>query len=94
MPLQVPRVAGNIHFAPGKSFQYANVHVHDLMSFALQTFNVTHTINSFSFGHRVDVGAASCALVAGGGTQAVQAYAHACFTPFLVSTHTTATRCV
>lgn len=52
--VEVPRVAGNIHFAPGKSFQYANVHVHDLMSFALQTFNVTHTINSFSFGHRVD----------------------------------------
>jgi hypothetical protein len=31
------------------------MHVHDLMAFALQTFNVTHTINSFSFGERVEV---------------------------------------
>lgn len=52
--VEVPRVAGNIHFAPGRSFQHANMHVHDLMAFALQTFNVTHTINSFSFGTRVD----------------------------------------
>jgi len=47
--VEVPRVAGNIHFAPGRSFQSSDMHVHDLMAFTLQTFNVTHTINAFSF---------------------------------------------
>ncbi|KAL5982156.1 hypothetical protein ACLOJK_016225 [Asimina triloba] len=28
--LEVRKVAGNFHFAPGKSFQQSNVHVHDL----------------------------------------------------------------
>lgn len=38
--LQVNKVAGNFHFAPGKSFQQAHMHVHDLMPFASQKFNV------------------------------------------------------
>lgn len=29
--LEVNKVAGNFHFAPGKSFQQGNMHVHDLM---------------------------------------------------------------
>eukprot|EP00897_Mesotaenium_endlicherianum_P006719 jgi/Mesen1/6075/ME000031S05341 len=37
--LEVNKVAGNFHFAPGKSFQQANMHVHDLMPFADKNFN-------------------------------------------------------
>nr|XP_019806346.2 endoplasmic reticulum-Golgi intermediate compartment protein 3 isoform X6 [Tursiops truncatus] len=33
--LEVNKVAGNFHFAPGKSFQQSHVHVHDLQSFGL-----------------------------------------------------------
>lgn len=47
--VEVPRVAGNIHFAPGKSFQSADMHVHDLMSYTFQVFNTSHRINAFSF---------------------------------------------
>jgi len=48
--VEVNKVAGNFHFAPGKSFQQAHMHVHDLMNFNVNAFNVSHTINSMSFG--------------------------------------------
>ncbi|XP_041360942.1 endoplasmic reticulum-Golgi intermediate compartment protein 3-like [Gigantopelta aegis] len=48
--LEVNKVAGNFHFAPGKSFQQHHVHVHDLQAFGGQKFNITHTINHLSFG--------------------------------------------
>src|SRR5690606_22433669 len=32
--LQVNKVAGNFHFAPGKSFQQQHMHVHDLQPFS------------------------------------------------------------
>lgn len=60
--VEVPRVAGNIHFAPGRSFQHANAHVHDIMSFAVQRFNVSHTIKSFSVGVPHDVRAVESCL--------------------------------
>lgn len=44
------KVAGNFHFAPGKSFQHANMHVHDLALFPQGIFNVSHVINTLSFG--------------------------------------------
>lgn len=50
--LEVNKVAGNFHFAPGKSFQKANVHVHDLLPFQKDSFNVSHKINKLSFGQR------------------------------------------
>ncbi|KAG5544302.1 hypothetical protein RHGRI_016898 [Rhododendron griersonianum] len=31
--LEVNKVAGNFHFAPGKSFDHAGVHMHDLLAF-------------------------------------------------------------
>ncbi|XP_072259301.1 endoplasmic reticulum-Golgi intermediate compartment protein 3 [Pyxicephalus adspersus] len=48
-------VAGNFHFAPGKSFQQSHVHVHaveihDLQSFGLDNINMTHHIKHLSFG--------------------------------------------
>jgi len=48
--LEVNKVAGNFHFAPGKSFQHAHMHVHDLAAFAAAKFNVSHRVNRLSFG--------------------------------------------
>lgn len=48
--LEANKVAGNFHFAPGKSFQQANMHVHDLMAFGKDSFNVSHKITEISFG--------------------------------------------
>lgn len=48
--LEVNKVAGNFHFAPGKSFQQAHVHVHDLQTFGSEKFNLTHHIKHLSFG--------------------------------------------
>ncbi|KAI3917204.1 hypothetical protein MKW92_041776 [Papaver armeniacum] len=46
----VNKVAGNFHFAPGKSFQQSNVHVHDVTAFQKDSFNISHKINKLSFG--------------------------------------------
>jgi len=48
--LEVNKVAGNFHFAPGKSFQQSAMHLLDLMGFVTDSFNVSHTINELSFG--------------------------------------------
>jgi endoplasmic reticulum-Golgi intermediate compartment protein 3 len=48
--LEVPKVAGNVHFAPGHGVQHAYAHVHDLVSFTHSAFNISHVINSLSFG--------------------------------------------
>ncbi|XP_021639142.2 uncharacterized protein LOC110634443 isoform X2 [Hevea brasiliensis] len=48
--LEVNKVAGNFHFAPGKSFQQSNVHVHDLQAFQKDSFNISHKINRLAFG--------------------------------------------
>jgi len=50
--VEVNKVAGNFHFAPGKSFQQSHMHVHDLMNFDVSKFNVSHTVNQLSFGPR------------------------------------------
>ena len=42
--LEVNKVAGNFHFAPGKSFQQSGVHVHDLLAFQKDSFNVRHDL--------------------------------------------------
>ncbi|KAK3755752.1 hypothetical protein QZH41_019988 [Actinostola sp. cb2023] len=65
--LEVNKVAGNFHFAPGKSFQQHHIHVsilklksggnvismnmHDLQPFGQTQFNITHHINHLSFGY-------------------------------------------
>lgn len=49
--LEVNKVAGNFHFAPGKSFQHAQgQHVHEFKPFEAHLYNVSHTIHSLSFG--------------------------------------------
>lgn len=45
--LEVNKVAGNFHFAPGKSFQQSNVHVHDLLMFQKESFNVSCMFDAF-----------------------------------------------
>lgn len=48
--LEVNKVAGNFHFAPGKSYQHQNIHIHDLANMPGDSFNMTHRINKLSFG--------------------------------------------
>ncbi|XP_028406041.1 endoplasmic reticulum-Golgi intermediate compartment protein 3-like [Dendronephthya gigantea] len=50
--LEVTKVAGNFHFAPGKSFQQQHIHVHDLQPFGGHQFNLTHHIRHLSFGEK------------------------------------------
>ncbi|KAJ3336603.1 Endoplasmic reticulum-Golgi intermediate compartment protein 3 [Gonapodya sp. JEL0774] len=57
--LEVNRVAGNVHFAPGKSFQQSNMHVHDVMGFVAETNRFTkddgdHKGTTLHFGHTVN----------------------------------------
>ena len=44
------QVAGNFHFAPGKSFQQGSMHVHDLVPFRGLEFDTSHIIDKLSFG--------------------------------------------
>ncbi|XP_016569315.2 endoplasmic reticulum-Golgi intermediate compartment protein 3 isoform X2 [Capsicum annuum] len=51
--LEVNKVAGNFHFAPGKSFQQSNVHVHDLLTFQKDSYNVVPTVYTDVSGHTI-----------------------------------------
>ncbi|KAH7531127.1 hypothetical protein JRO89_XSUnG0017100 [Xanthoceras sorbifolium] len=51
--LEVNKVAGNFHFAPGKSFHQSGVHVHDLMAFQKDSFNVVPTVYTDVHGHTI-----------------------------------------
>ncbi|CAF4492053.1 unnamed protein product [Rotaria sp. Silwood1] len=48
--LEVNKVAGNFHIAPGQSFQQQHLHVHSLRNIRLNMLNTTHYINDLSFG--------------------------------------------
>jgi hypothetical protein len=49
--LEVNKVAGNFHIAPGKSFQQTHMHVHDVEMFKFaQGFNLSHRIDKLAFG--------------------------------------------
>jgi hypothetical protein len=48
--LQVKKVAGNFHIAPGEKFQGQHSHEHDLLAFEAGLFNVSHTVQRLSFG--------------------------------------------
>lgn len=52
--LQVNKVIGNFHFAPGRSFSNGNMHIHDLGNYwdapMGQKHDFTHTIHSLRFG--------------------------------------------
>eukprot|EP00798_Chlamydomonas_sp_ICE-L_P025639 gene25639-11297_t len=48
--LVVNKVAGNFHFAPGRSFQQGGMHIHDIAPFGDAEMDFTHTITKLSFG--------------------------------------------
>ncbi|CAB3410166.1 unnamed protein product [Caenorhabditis bovis] len=48
--VQVAKVAGNFHLAPGDPHQAIRTHVHDLHNLDPNKFDATHTINHISFG--------------------------------------------
>ncbi|CAD6189055.1 unnamed protein product [Caenorhabditis auriculariae] len=49
--VQVAKVAGNFHLAPGDPHQAMRTHVHDLHSLDPSRFDASHTINHVSFGN-------------------------------------------
>jgi hypothetical protein len=55
--LDVNKVAGNFHFAPGRSFsqeQETRVHhIHEYNPYLISRFNASHTIHELSFGLRL-----------------------------------------
>jgi len=51
--LEVNRVGGSFHVAPGKSFSINHIHVHDVQPFSSGDFNLTHTVRHLSFGRNV-----------------------------------------
>jgi hypothetical protein len=53
--IRVNKVAGNFHFAPGKSYSNGNVHVHDLDNYFKDDYDhtFTHNIHSLRFGPEI-----------------------------------------
>merc|ERR1712179_802985 len=54
--LEVNRVGGSFHIAPGKSFSLNSVHIHDVQPFSSTDFNTTHRIRHLSFGRQLEGG--------------------------------------
>ncbi|CAF4529171.1 unnamed protein product [Rotaria sp. Silwood2] len=50
--LEVNKVAGNFHIAPGQSFEQHHIHVHSLRNMRLNMLNTTHYIDELTFGQR------------------------------------------
>ncbi|XP_076291836.1 endoplasmic reticulum-Golgi intermediate compartment protein 3 isoform X2 [Lasioglossum baleicum] len=48
--MEVNRVGGSFHIAPGDSFSVNHVHVHDAQPYTSAQFNMTHKIRHLSFG--------------------------------------------
>uniref|UniRef100_A0A5K3EPG0 Endoplasmic reticulum-Golgi intermediate compartment protein 3 n=2 Tax=Mesocestoides corti TaxID=53468 RepID=A0A5K3EPG0_MESCO len=48
--IDVNKVAGAFHIAPGKSYGQGHIHVHDLMAFSGEQFPLSHEIRHLSFG--------------------------------------------
>lgn len=51
--LEVNKVAGNFHFAPGKSFHQQNFLLLDLFALQSESYNISHQINKLSFGEPI-----------------------------------------
>ncbi|KAK5985942.1 Endoplasmic reticulum-Golgi intermediate compartment protein 3 [Trichostrongylus colubriformis] len=49
--LQVAKVAGNFHFAPGDPHRIMRSHIHDFHDIDLKNFDTAHRINHLSFGN-------------------------------------------
>ncbi|KAF9912536.1 hypothetical protein BX616_010306 [Lobosporangium transversale] len=51
--LTVNKVTGNFHIAPGRSFQNANMHVHDIQQYLEHGLDFSHHIRRLTFGQHV-----------------------------------------
>lgn len=51
--MEVNRVSGSFHIAPGKSFTLNHVHVHDVQPYSSSQFNMTHKIRGLTFGESI-----------------------------------------
>lgn len=54
--LEVNRMGGSFHIAPGRSFSINHVHVHDVQPFSSSRFNTSHRINKLTFGEEFGFG--------------------------------------
>lgn len=54
--LEVNRMGGSFHIAPGKSFSINHIHVHDVQPFSSSKFNTSHRINKLTFGEEFGFG--------------------------------------
>lgn len=54
--LEVNRMGGSFHIAPGKSFSINHIHVHDVQPFSSSKFNTSHRINRLTFGEEFGFG--------------------------------------
>lgn len=54
--LEVNRMGGSFHIAPGRSFSINHIHVHDVQPFASTRFNTSHRINKLTFGEEFGFG--------------------------------------
>lgn len=54
--MEVNRVGGSFHIAPGQSFSINHVHVHDVQPYSSSAFNTTHTVRHLSFGTNIKSG--------------------------------------
>ncbi|CAF0924347.1 unnamed protein product [Rotaria sordida] len=50
--LEVNKVAGNFHIAPGQSFEQHHIHIHSLRNIRLNLLNTTHYIDQLTFGQQ------------------------------------------
>ncbi|XP_059608616.1 endoplasmic reticulum-Golgi intermediate compartment protein 3 [Phlebotomus argentipes] len=51
--MEVNRMGGSFHLAPGQSFSINHVHIHDVQPYTSTSFNTSHVINHLSFGERI-----------------------------------------
>lgn len=48
--MEVNRMGGSFHIAPGRSFSINHIHVHDVQPFSSSKFNTSHRIHKLTFG--------------------------------------------
>lgn len=53
--MEVTRMEGTFHIAPGKGFSFRRVHVHEVNPEISHDFNMTHHINHLSFGEKTSL---------------------------------------
>jgi hypothetical protein len=54
--LEVNRMGGSFHIAPGRSFSINHIHVHDVQPFSSTKFNTSHVIRKLTFGEEFGFG--------------------------------------